>query len=224
MTVDNLSDRRQYTQALLDEMTGQTGAEHPGALRRIAAGTLGFTTVRDAVIATENEQLPTVATIVAEMPNEFGPDYLAVHFDLSAREGAPIRPYVTNAQVQAANGVAQRYAGEERYPLLTFTLPDSSGVQFVTGSPEPGNHHRLRDVVRVTAHRSGRNRTTLECLERVGSAIVRGDAPQRAFRTGHAKLNPPYVVPLDPRSQSCQNPLGNYVSAKTQSDSQERIQ
>ena len=48
MTVDNLSDRRQYTQALLDEMTGQTGAEHPGALRRIATGTLGFTTVSTA--------------------------------------------------------------------------------------------------------------------------------------------------------------------------------
>ena len=78
----------------------------------------------------------------------------------------------------------QQYDREERYPLLIFTLPGKSGVQFVTGNPSPNNRDRLLDVVRVTAYWASLNRTTLDCLERVGNAIVNGEPPQRCFRTG----------------------------------------
>ena len=184
MTTGSLQDRRQFAQDRLAAMAEQSGSERDEGLRQISASMLGFNTVNNAIIALEHPQLPPAATVVATLPNIYGPDYIAVHFDLSALDGSRPRPSVTNAQVQAANSVAQRYAGEERYPLLIFTLPDNSGVQFVTGNPEPGNPHRLRDVARVTAYWNGNNRTALDCLERVGNSIVNGDAPQRAFRAG----------------------------------------
>ena len=185
MATGNLQDRRRFAQEQLAAMASQPSAEHPAALRQIAASVLGFAPVSDAIIAVDNAQLPATATVIGTLTNEFGPDYLAVHCDLSAFGDAGIRrDYVTLAQVQAANDVAQRYAGEERYPLLVFTLPDGSGVQFVTGNPSPGDRYRLRDIIRVTAYWNSSNRTALGCLDRVGSAIASGGVPQRAFRDG----------------------------------------
>ena len=182
MSTGSISDRRQFAQEILAVMAEQSGVERDEGLRRITASVLGFTPINGVIVAPEHPLLPAVATVVATLPNKYGPDYVAIHFDLSARDGARPRSYVTNAQVQAANGVAQRYAGEERYPLLVFTLPDGSGVQFVTGNPEPGNPYRLRDALRVTAYWRGSNRTALDCLERAGNAIVNGAVPQQAFR------------------------------------------
>ena len=182
MTEGNLQDRRRFAQSQLEAMAAQTGAEHSGALPAIATSVLGFTPVNDAIIAVDHAQLPDVATVIGTLTNEFGPDYLATHFDQSALANAGRRGYVTLAQVQAANDVLQRYAGDERYPLLIFTLPDGSGVQFVTGNPMPGNRYRLQDIVRVTAYWDSANRTALDCLERVGNDIAGGGIPQRAFR------------------------------------------
>ena len=182
MTTGSISDRRQFAQGILAAMAEQSGAERDEGLRRIAASVLGFTLVEGAIVAPEHPLLPPTAKVVAALPNRHGPDYIAVHFDLSARDGDRRRSYVTNAQVQAGNSVAQRYAGDERYPLLVFTLPDGGGVQFVTGNPEPGNPYRLRDVARVTAYWHRNNRTALDCLERVGYAIANSSVPQRAFR------------------------------------------
>ena len=184
MTTGPLQDRRRFAQSQLEAMANQPSAEHPDALRQIAASVLGFTPVSDAIIAVDHAQLPPTATVVGSLANEFGPDYLAVHFDLSALTNASRREYVTLAQVQAANDVVQRYAGEERYPLLIFTLPDNSGVQFVTGDPAPGNRYRLQDVIRVAAYWGSANRTALDCLERVGNDIAAAGVPRRAFRNG----------------------------------------
>ena len=87
---------------------------------------LGFTSGRDSIIAVDNSQLPNTANIVGTLTNEFGPNYTAVHFDLSTQGGT--RSYVPNARIQAGNRVVQQYGGEERYPLLIFTLPGNSGV------------------------------------------------------------------------------------------------
>ena len=144
MTTGSINDRRRFTQEQLEAMASRPGAEHPAALRQIAASMLGFNTVNDAVIALEHPQLPTTATVIATLSNSYGPDYIGVHFDMTTLARDRPRSGVTNVQVQAANDLAQRYTGEESYPLLIFTLPDNSGVQFVTGNPEPGNHHRLR--------------------------------------------------------------------------------
>ena len=186
MTTGNLQDRRRFAREQLEAMASQPSAEHPSALRLFAASVLGFAQVSDAIITVGHEQqLPANATVIGTLTNEFGPDYLAVHLDLSARgDAGRRRDYVTLAQVQDANDAAQRYAGEERYPLLVFTLPDGSGVQFVTGNPSPGNRYRLQEVIRVTAYWNSINRTTLDCLEQVGSAIASGGIPQRAFRDG----------------------------------------
>ena len=182
MTTGSISDRRQFAQERLAAMAEQPSAERDGELRRIAASVLGFSPTEVAVIAPAHPLLPQAATVLATLPNRYGPDYLAVHFDLSTRNSSDTRSYVTNAQVQAANAVAQQYARDEHYPLLVFTLPDNSGVQFVTGNPEPGNRYRLRDIARVTAYWHGQNRTALDCLENVGSAIANGGVPQQAFK------------------------------------------
>ena len=185
MTTGSIQDRRRFAQEQLAAMTSQPGAEHPDALRAIVASVLSFTPVSDSLIAVANPLLPSTVTVIGNLTNEFGPDYLAVHSDLSTLQNATRRlDYVTLAQVQAANDVVQRHAAEERYPLLVFTLPDNSGVQFITGNPAPGNRYRLRDVVRVTAYWNSTNRTALDCLDRVGNAIAGGGIPQRAFRDG----------------------------------------
>ena len=100
----------------------------------------------------------------------------------AVRDARRRRDYIALPQIQAANDAAQRYAGEERYPLLVFSLPDGNGVQFVTGNALPGNRYRLQDIVRVTAYWNSANRTALDCLEQAGNAIASGNIPQRAFR------------------------------------------
>ena len=180
MTSGSLQDRRQLAQNQLDAMSSQSSAEHPATMRAIASQMLGFTQ-SDAIIAVNHEQLPETATVVGTLAHDYGPHCLAVHFDLSARHQSGQRNYVTLAQMQAANDIAQRYAGSERYPLLIFILPDNSGVQCVTGNPVPDNHFRLQDVARVTAWWGNRNRIALDCLESVGGAIARGAVPPRAF-------------------------------------------
>ena len=188
MTTGNLQDRRQFAQVRLEALENQQPQERLVSLRQIAAGVLGFIEVNDTVIDIGNsslpdttiDQLPVTATVIGQLANEFGPDYTAVHFDLSDTDAT--RAHVTNACIQAANRVIQQYASEERYPLLVFTLPDASGVQFVTGNPAPENNNHLNDVVRVTAYWNSRNRTALDCLEQVGNAIVNGTPPQQAFQ------------------------------------------
>ena len=182
MTVNTLEDRRQLAQSRLETMARQPGEEHHTALREITTRVLGFTPISNAILKVDHPQLPGTATVVGALPNDFGPDYLAVHFDLSAGQADSPRNYVTTAQVQAANDIVQRYAGAERYPLLVFTLPDGGGVQFVTGDPVPGNRYRLQDIIRVTANRNGANRTALDCLDQAGNAIANGRVPRQAFR------------------------------------------
>ena len=188
-----LADRRRFALNRLNAMARQSGNEHPAGLREIAAGVLGFIpAAADAALAVPaalHNLLPARADVIGDLSNEYGPDYKALHFDLSAGGGGgDHRPaaYVTNARIQAANRVLQESAGgEERYPLLLFTLPDNSGLQFVTGVPVPGSPNRLQEVRRVAAYWDSRYRTLLDCLERVGQAIVRGEIPpQQAFREG----------------------------------------
>lgn len=183
-----VSDRRHYAQSRLGVMAQQPGREHPAALREIAAGVLGFDAAAAgasvAVAQPERSGLPSQAAAIATLSNEFGPDFTALHFDLSAVSGSRQQSYVTNARIQAANEVLQQYAGGERYPLLLFTLPDNSGLQFVTGAPVPGNRYRLQEVRRATAYWNTGNRTILDCLETVGNAIAHDRNPQRAFRDG----------------------------------------
>ena len=183
-----VSDRRHYAQSRLGVMAQQPGREHPAALREIAAGVLGFDAAAAgasvAVAQPERSDLPDRAAAIATLSNEFGPDFTALHFDLSAVSGGRQHSYVTNARIQAANAILQQYAGGERYPLLLFTLPDNSGLQFVTGAPVPGNRYRLQEVRRATAYWNTGNRTILDCLETVGNAIAHDRNPQRAFRDG----------------------------------------
>ncbi len=185
MSMGSLRDRRRVAQSQLEELAERPGQEHPEPLRRIVAEVLGFETVRDGFIAVGPDAglgPAGVATVIGRLADEFGPDYLAVHFDLSSPSDGRRRDYVTLAQVQAANDLAQRYAGEVRCPLLVFTLPDGSGVQFVTGDPQPSNRYRLQDILRVTAYHRTAYRTALDCLESAGSAIAAGGIPRRAFR------------------------------------------
>ena len=182
MATKNPQDRRRLAMDQLAQMATLPDVERIAALKQFLADILGFTTVNDSIIALDDPQLPGAANVVGALTNEFGPDYSALHFDLSYL-GATT-PYITKARVQAANRVAQRYAGEESYPLLIFTLPDDSGIQFVTGNPSPTDRNRLEEVIRVTAYWESLNRTTLDCLERVGFAIANGEVPQRAFRKG----------------------------------------
>ena len=178
-----VDDRRHLARDLLKAMAEQTGREHPAALREMASRVLGFAAAA-AAVAVEQPRLPEQAAVIGMLPNEFGPDFLALHFDLSAAGDAAPAAYVTNARIQAANALLQQYAGGERLPLLLFTLPDNSGLQFVTGDPTPGNYYRLQSVRRFTAWWQSPNRTALECLEKIGQAISHGGNPERAFRDG----------------------------------------
>ena len=91
---------------------------------------------------------------------------------------------MSSARAEAANAVVQRYAGQERAPLLIFTLPDSSGVQFIYGVPIPGNIRRRHSVHRLTYRWGEHNRTTPDALEQIGQAIAGGQPPQIALQDG----------------------------------------
>ena len=185
MTSHLNQDRRLFTQQLFAEMAHMTGHEQIEPLRQITTRVLAFSPVSDSIIALGHQHLPQSAAVLGTLDSAFGPGYTAVHFDLSSPPAASsTRPNVTNARIQAANRAVQQYVRVETYPLLIFTLPDNSGVQFVTGEPSPVNPNQLTAVVRVTAYWASQNRTALDCLERTGNAIANGQVPENAFRVG----------------------------------------
>ena len=184
MTIGNSQDRRQFIQDKLAAMAAQSGTNRLDTLREIAATLLSFSPINEAPVKTESSRLPDTGTVIGRLSNDLGPGYTAMHFDLSAGKTGRLNPRVINPQVQDANLVVQRYAREETNPLLIFTLPDDSGIQFVTGNLSPNNPNRLDDVLRVSTYWGNQNRTALDCLDSIGGAIARGESPERAFRSG----------------------------------------
>ena len=185
--LNTLQDRRQRAADLLDSMASADRAGRAAALRDLATQCLGLSAVNRPSIAVNGEarDLPDTASVIAEMPNPYGNDIIAAHFDLSAVASAMAAGRVNNAQAQAANAVVYRHAGAARAPLLIFTLPDRGGVQFIYGEPEPGNPRRLRSIHRLTYRWSEYNRTTLDALERIGQEIASG----RDSDTGEEKAS-----------------------------------
>ena len=179
-----LSDRRQRASDLLGSI-GHTDTAACDVLRALAAQCLGLTASNRPDIAVNSDQLPPTAAIIGEMTTELGDDVIAVHFDLTAApDGKPVSR-VSNTQAQDANAVVQQHAGEPRTPLLIFTLPDDSGIQFIYGDPTPGRPNRLLSVSRLTWRRGELNRTTLDALEQIGQRIATGrDAAQNILRDG----------------------------------------
>ena len=138
-------------------------------MREIIANGLSFSPVNEASVKTDRNHLPDTGTVIGKLTNDYGPDYAAMHFDLSAGiQTGRVNPRVTLPQIQEANSVVQRYAQEETNPLLIFTLPDDSGLQFVTGNLSPGNPNRLNDILRVSTYWDNQNRTALNCLDLIG--------------------------------------------------------
>ena len=185
MTIGSTQDRRQFIQDKLAAMAEQTGSDRLVTLREIAANVLSFSPVNDAPVKTDRNHLPDTGTVIGKLANDYGPDYTAMHFDLSTgTKSGRVNPRVTLPQIQEANSVVQQYALEETNPLLIFTLPHDSGFQFVTGNLSPSNPNRLDDILRVSTYWDNQNRTALDCLDRIGDAIARGEWPEQAFKLG----------------------------------------
>ena len=185
MTIGSTQDRRQFIQDKLAAMAEQTGSDRLVALREIAVNVLSFSPVNDAPVKTGTNHLPDTGTVIGKLTNDYGPDYTAMHFDLSTgTKSGRVNPRVTLPQIQEANSVVQRHAQEETNPLLIFTLPDDSGLQFATGKLSPGNPNRLSDILRVSTYWDNQNRTALDCLDLIGDAIARSEVPEDAFRRG----------------------------------------
>ena len=189
--LNTLQDRRQRAADLLDGMAADNLDGRNAALRNLAAQCLGLPAVNRSPIAVKDDRLSGRADIVAEMPNPYGNDIVAVHFDLSAtaRDGR-VAVAQAQAQAQAANAVVQSLTSVERAPLLIFTMSDS--VQFIYGEPDPGRPARLLSVSRLTYRWGEPNRTTLDGLEKIGQEISSGrdagkgseKAPQDALQGG----------------------------------------
>ena len=167
----HLHDRRRRAADLLDGLAAANPADRIQILRDLAAQCLGLTPVNRPPIAVTGDALPATAHIIADLANPYGPDVIAAHFDLTADAGADAANgsrRVGNPQAQAANAAVQNYAGAARSPLLIFTLPDGSGLQFIHGAPTPGSPARLLSVSRLTYQWGETNRTTLDALEQIG--------------------------------------------------------
>ncbi len=185
MTIGNTQDRQQFIQDNLSAMAAQTEPERLTTLREIASNVLSFSPVNEAPVKTEGTNLPETGTVIGKLDNDYGPDYTAMHFDLSTgTKTGRVNRRVTLPQIQEANSVVQRYALEETNPLLIFTLPDDSGLQFATGNLSPGNPNQLNDILRLSTFWDNQNRTALDCLDRIGGSIARGEWPEQAFRQG----------------------------------------
>lgn len=199
MSTGEIRDRRRFAQNKLAEMVTLNEEGRVAVLRQLMHQVLEFTPVSSTTIIVENPLLPATATVVAELADEFGPDYTSMHFDLSEKSGVTLRhPDKLVEQVQAANSVVQQYAGEERYPLLIFTTP--RGIQFITGDPVPGNSHRLQDILQAVFYWNNLDGDAPRCLAQVGNATAEGEVPRRAFQ---ASFN--VYVPLQCRH--CDNAI-----------------
>lgn len=130
-----LSDRRQRASDLLSSI-GHPATATYDALRALAAECLGLTASNRPDIAVNSDQLPAAA-IIGEMTTDVEDDAIALHFDLTTAPDSKPISRVSNTQAQDANAAVQQHAGEPRTPLLIFTLPDDSGIQFIYGDPEP---------------------------------------------------------------------------------------
>ena len=185
MTIRSTQDRRQFIQDRLTAMAEQTGSDRLASLREIIADGLSFSPVNEASVKADRNHLPDTGTVIGKLNNDYGPDYTAMHFDLSTGiKTGRVNPRVTLPQIQEANSVVQQYTQEETNPLLIFTLPDDSGLQFATGNLSPGNPNRLDDILRVSIYWGNQNRTALDCLDRIGGAIAQGEWPEQAFKLG----------------------------------------
>ena len=185
MTIGNTQDRRQFIQDKLAVMAEQDSSDRLVALRTIAVDVLSFSPVNDAPVKTDRNHLPDTGTVIGKLNDDYGPGYTAMHFDLSSTiKTGRVNPRVTLPQIQEANAVVQQYAQRETNPLLIFTLPDDSGLQLVTGNLSPSNPNRLDDILRVSTYWNNQNRTALDCLDRIGDAIAKGEVPEDAFRRG----------------------------------------
>ena len=185
MTIGSTQDRRQFIQDKIAVVAAQTGSDRLVALREITVNVLSFSPVNDAPVKTDRNHLPDTGTVIGKLNNDYGPDYTAMHFDLSTGINTGwVNPRVSLPQIQEANAVVQQYAREETNPLLIFTLPDDNGLQFVTGNLSPGNPNRLNDILRVSTYWDNQNRTAVDCLDRIGGAIARGEWPEQAFKLG----------------------------------------
>ena len=185
MTIGSTQDRRQFIQDKLAAMEEQNSSERLIALREIIANGLSFSPVNEASVKADRNHLPDTGTVIGKLNNDYGPDYTAMHFDLSTGiKTGRVNPRVTLPQIQEANSVVQQYTQEETNPLLIFTLPDDSGLQFATGNLSPGNPNRLDDILRVSTYWDNLNRTALDCLDRIGGAIAQGEWPEQAFKLG----------------------------------------
>ena len=91
--LNTLQDRRQRAADLLDSMAATNLDGRNAALRNLTAQCLGLPAVNRPPIAVKDDRLSGRADIVAEMPNPYGNDIVAVHFDLSATAASPwLRP------------------------------------------------------------------------------------------------------------------------------------
>ena len=207
MSTTESQARRQFAQNKLAEMATLNEAGRLTVLRHIMASVLEFTPVNSTTFTIDNPLLPKTATVIAELANEFGPDYTAVHFDLSEQSGTdPRHPEELLAQVQAANSMVQQYADDERYPLLIFTR--SNSVQFITGDPVPGDGNQLRDILQAVFHWNNHNGDAHDLLSQVGGAIAEGEVPRLAFRAAFDNYIPA-------QCQHCDTPLtsmGDYLN------------
>ena len=185
MTIGSTQDRRQFIQDKLTAMAEQDGSDRLASLREIIANGLSFSPVNEASVKADRNHLPDTGTVIGKLNNDYGPDYTAIHFDLSTGiKTGRVNPRVTLPQIQEANSIVQQYTQEETNPLLIFTLPDDSGLQFATGNLSSGNPNRLDDILRVSTYWGNQNRTALDCLELIGDAIARSEVPEDAFRRG----------------------------------------
>ena len=184
-TAAPLHDRRQRAANLLDGSAAANPADRIQILRNLAAQCLGLTPANRPPITVTGDALPAAAHIIADLANPYGPDVIAAHFDLTAdADAANGARRIANAQAQAANAAVQNYAGAARTPLLIFTLPDGSGIQFIYGDPTPGSPARLISVNRLTYQWGETNRTALDALEQIGQAIAAGQPPHLALQDG----------------------------------------
>ncbi len=84
MTIGSTQDRRQFIQDKL------------ATLREIATYVLGFSPVNEASVKTGGTNLSETGSVIGKLTNDYGPDYTAMHFDLSTGGKTRQAPNVSN--------------------------------------------------------------------------------------------------------------------------------
>ena len=176
-----MADSLGSTTQLLERLLVENPQDRRMVLCKIASQTLGFDTSNTGSFQIDKEGLPQRADLIGTLNTQLSPDLVAVHFDFS------MMPGIATRDIRAANSIVQHHSQDFCIPLLVFSEPQHTGVQFVYSDAMSSDKVSQQTISRLAIRRGEPITTTAERLDRIGRGISEGkQSPLTLLRDGFA--------------------------------------